>query len=114
MPTHVRKKPRSKTFYVEGFLNGQHAYLHRLIMQPTAGMEVSHNDGDGLNNVRANLAVVTHAENVQHATIVLGRGIGPRVALVRNTIRKKLADGRIKIYVYDRRTGEPISSHIEG
>lgn len=38
-------------------------YLHRIIMQPAAGMVVDHIDRDGLNNRRANLRVVRPAVN---------------------------------------------------
>jgi len=38
--------------------------MHRLIMDPPDGMEVDHIDGDGLNNLRSNLRVVTHAQNM--------------------------------------------------
>jgi hypothetical protein len=41
-------------------------YLHREIMLPPAGMEVDHINGDGLDNRRANLRIVTHTENVEN------------------------------------------------
>lgn len=38
-------------------------YLHRAIMHPPLGMQVDHVNGDGLDNRRCNLRVVTATEN---------------------------------------------------
>ncbi len=38
-------------------------YMHRLLLNPGKGIQVDHNDGDGLNNQRGNLRKATHAEN---------------------------------------------------
>lgn len=40
--------------------------MHRVITQPPTGMEVDHIDGNGLNNRRSNLRVVTHAQNLSN------------------------------------------------
>lgn len=40
--------------------------LHRLLMEAPDGMHVDHIDGDGLNNRRENLRVVTHSENLHN------------------------------------------------
>lgn len=42
-------------------------YMHRQIMQPPDGMEVDHIDGNTFNNLRSNLRVCTHAENIHNA-----------------------------------------------
>jgi len=38
-------------------------YLHREIMQPQSDMVIDHIDGDGLNNQRINLRIVTRRQN---------------------------------------------------
>jgi hypothetical protein len=41
-------------------------YLHRLIMGDPYKLGVDHKDGNGLNNMRCNLRVSTHAQNMQN------------------------------------------------
>ncbi len=38
-------------------------YMHRTLMRPTAGMQVDHRDGDGLNNTRLNIRLATSSQN---------------------------------------------------
>src|SRR5688572_1565148 len=52
------------TKYAVAKLHGKTTYLHRLIMQAPAGMEVDHRDGNGLNNRRENLRLVTRTQNL--------------------------------------------------
>ena len=37
--------------------------MHRIIMDAPSGKEVDHIDGDGLNNQKSNLRIVTHQQN---------------------------------------------------
>lgn len=39
-------------------------YMHRMILNPPPNMKVDHIDGNGLNNTRANLRIVTQGQNV--------------------------------------------------
>ncbi len=39
--------------------------MHRQIMNCPKGMEVDHGDGDGLNNQKSNLEIVTKQENIR-------------------------------------------------
>ncbi|MGB8225969.1 MAG: HNH endonuclease [Sedimentisphaerales bacterium] len=50
---------------VIGRINGRkkHISMHRQITQPPPGFVVDHKDGDGLNNRRENLRVVTETQN---------------------------------------------------
>lgn len=49
-------------------LNGKgfSIYMHRLIVGVSTGQEVDHIDGDGLNNQKKNLRIVTHRENMMN------------------------------------------------
>jgi hypothetical protein len=51
----ARKDGRDKT-----------VYMHRVIMDAIPGKEVDHRDGNGLNNTRSNLRVVSHKENLRN------------------------------------------------
>jgi hypothetical protein len=50
-----------RTIYINGAR--KRLMMHREIMKPAAGFVVDHGDGDGLNNTRDNLSIVTAAEN---------------------------------------------------
>ena len=43
--------------------------LHRVLMGEPEGLEVDHDDGDGLNNRRGNLRVATHSQNMRNSRI---------------------------------------------
>ena len=57
------KAARSLTVYARGAVDRKPILMHRLIMQPEAGLHIDHIDGNGLNNSRSNLRCVTQAEN---------------------------------------------------
>lgn len=50
-------------------ITGGSISMHRLIMQPADGCDVSHRDGNRLNNQRANLLVVPRSANAHRARI---------------------------------------------
>lgn len=52
--------------------------LHRLIMQPPAGMDVDHIDNNGLNNRRSNLRVCTRSENLSNRRNQINEGVCQR------------------------------------
>ena len=67
-------EPRgSKTRYARSSIGGKTVYLHRLVLSAEKGDEIDHIDGEGLNNTRANLRFVTHAENLKAAAKLPGR-----------------------------------------
>jgi hypothetical protein len=75
---------------------------------------VSHDDGDGLHNVRSNLVVATRSVSAARAVNVLKRGnFKPAGQPIENKVRKVLADGTTRIYVYDRRTRRLLRSWNE-
>jgi hypothetical protein len=49
--------------YAYANIAGKRVYLHRFILHAPKGMEVDHIDHNGLNNVRSNLRLATHAQN---------------------------------------------------
>lgn len=61
------KAQRSLTVYARATVSGRTIYMHRLIMgEPKMGV-IDHIDGNGLNNQRANLRLVTHRVNCRQA-----------------------------------------------
>lgn len=73
---HIRKrseKPSNKAFYAVTTVrivgsNKQTALsMHRVITKCPPQKVIDHIDGDGLNNQRNNLRIVTHAENIQNS-----------------------------------------------
>jgi hypothetical protein len=63
---HIDKK--RKTFYAatdraDRTVKRHTDYMHRIILNTPLGMQVDHKDGNGLNNQRANIRNVTHAQN---------------------------------------------------
>jgi hypothetical protein len=55
-------------------MTGDNTLMHRVIMNPPAGMEIDHWDHNGLNNQRKNLRVCTHHENMQNRAVPLTVG----------------------------------------
>jgi hypothetical protein len=45
-------------------------WMHRMILPPPEGKEIDHIDGNGLNNQRSNLRIVTHRQNCQNIHVV--------------------------------------------
>jgi hypothetical protein len=48
--------------------------MHRIIMNPANGFEVDHIDGNGLNNQRSNLRIVTRRQNQQNKHMITKGG----------------------------------------
>ena len=50
--------------YENGVRKQSFIYLHRLLISPPKGMVVDHIDGNPLNNIRNNLRICTHSQNL--------------------------------------------------
>lgn len=67
----ARRQP-SGLWYAVRREAGEYFYMHRMIMEVAelhgipAGRFINHKDGNGLNNQRKNLEVVTLTENTRH------------------------------------------------
>jgi hypothetical protein len=63
---------KKKTSYAQRAKAGQNQkklFLHRVLIDAPQGFEVDHIDGDGLNNQKSNLRIVTRRENAQNRHI---------------------------------------------
>lgn len=52
--------------YASSKIEGKRVLLHRMLVNPPDDMQVDHIDGNPLNNCRANLRIVTQAQNAQN------------------------------------------------
>lgn len=59
----------SPTWYASGRVNGEHTYMHRIIMNCPRGTIVDHENGDGLDNRRSNLRLSTRSQNTANSLI---------------------------------------------
>lgn len=59
----------NNVYYAERVVNKHTILMHRIIMNTPVGYDTDHMDGDGLNNQRNNLRIVTHRVNGQNLHI---------------------------------------------
>lgn len=91
---------RRKVYYVR---SASGVLLHRFITDAPDHMTVDHDDGNPLNNSRGNLIVCSNEDNVK-AGWKRGAYAGNFADTShKNIVRKRLADGSIRTYEYDRR-----------
>ena len=58
--------PKKRIWYASARINGKTVILSRFIMGNPPNMEVDHINGNGLDNRRINLRVVTHSQNCKN------------------------------------------------
>lgn len=85
-------RPYGRRWYASGRITGERRTdtMHRFIMGAPAGMDVDHINGDGLDNRRENLRVVTRAENLANRGTFKNNKLGVR------GVRKTL-DGKYRM-----------------
>lgn len=77
-----------------------HLSLHRLIIDPPAGVVVDHINGDGLDNRRSNLRVATNAENGRNRRISVANKSGFKgVDFNRGRWRATIRDGSRPVFL---------------
>lgn len=101
---------RRKKLYVRGKVQGRDVLLHRFLMGEPTGMMIDHRDGDPLNNKRSNLRECTVIQNNRYA-LEAGAFDHLRPALQVHTVKRKLADGTVRIHRYNRRTKERLENN---
>ena len=101
---------RRQKLYVRGIVDGQDTLLHRFLMSPSANECVDHIDGDTLNNCRSNLRICSKAQNTLYA---FDSGVYDRFRKDGvHTVKRKLADGTIRVHRYDRKTRERLANDV--
>lgn len=73
---HAMPVNRGRVYAIHTVNDGQHTrsvYLHRFIMDAPDGMMVDHRNGNGLDNQRDNLRIVTRSQNLHNRKPVPGR-----------------------------------------
>lgn len=95
---------RRRRLYVRGIVEGRDVLLHRFLTGEPDGLCVDHRDNNGLNNKQENLRVCSRGQNTEFAFesglyAHLHKG-GVHV------VKRKLADGSVRIHRYDRLTRE--------
>ena len=66
-PTYIPSKVKGVKRKVNGYYTLLH--MHRIIMNCPDDKEIDHIDGDGLNNQKSNLRIVTHQENMRNVKV---------------------------------------------
>jgi hypothetical protein len=101
---------RKKKLYVRAVIGETDFLLNRFIMQPPEDKFVGYRDGNPLNNQKSNLWICTKEELHQFATEV--GSYRHLEAEHIHRVRRKLSDGTVKIYLYNRLTKEPLGNKI--
>ncbi|MBU2859359.1 hypothetical protein HF290_02705 [Acidithiobacillus ferrooxidans] len=71
-------------------------YMHRLIFNAPAGLQVDHRDGNGLNNIRSNLRLATRLENGKNRRMQSNNACGLKGVCQRKDNDKWVATIRVE------------------
>jgi hypothetical protein len=103
----------SQTIYARTVIDGKTVYMHRLILPVQDGLEIDHEDRNGLNNQRGNLRYLTHAENIKNSAATdrawVNQANRAKLAVAAREIRNETAHvqkvmARGRAYYYHRHT----------
>jgi hypothetical protein len=69
---------RCQTSYAQRWIENKVCMMHRIILSAPTGVEIDHIDGNGLNNQKSNLRVVTRRQNSQnlHGVVKTSKYVG--------------------------------------
>lgn len=60
---HAKTFYKSKKWYAARSQKGKTILMHRIILNPTSGMDIDHQDNNGLNNQKSNIRICTRSQN---------------------------------------------------
>lgn len=95
--------------------SGDFTTLHRFLLQPPRTLNVDHEDGDGLNNRRANIRTATGSQNNANSVVSRRNKLGVKgVSARHNKFRADIRSGDKHTYLGDYATIEEAAAAYKG